>query len=340
LRPAHQLPELVLVSVRLRPFASLRGLRACERFCLDAAGSPRVWSSVPALRYAMLIPWVEGPTWLDVVLARRNISATLGAAVARSLAASLAGLEALGGSHGDVAAGNVIFDPLTGAVELIDVEHLYAPGFAPTSILVLGTPGYNLVTTAEGAWSPWADRFAAAVLLSEMLTWHNPEVVRRASGRGAYFDPSEIQSPRAPRVGLLADALGRRAPIFRELFLSAWSAPGRAACPSLREWSVALERYVDATASTIPVDVPTAAPTTRQGVAPTCTLTVPPQPPVSVAHPPPTAPSVASAPPIAAMPAAPTELNPVAFWRATAPPPRPVDDPVERWVTHVPKATE
>jgi len=97
---------------------------------------------------------------------------------------------------------------LTGAVELIDVEHLYAPGFAPTSILVLGTPGYNLVTTAEGAWSPWADRFAAAVLLSEMLTWHNPEVVRRASGRGAYSRPPS--QTRASSRGRPASSWTRR----------------------------------------------------------------------------------------------------------------------------------
>ena len=342
-KPARQSPLLPETCRRLQVFAPMPGLRACERYCLDPATSPRITAAHPALRFAIVMPWIADPPWLQTVASGQAITAELGLAAARSLAKCLLNLEAFGASHGDLSGGNMLVAPTNGEVSLVDVEALYAPGFPPPPYTVLGTPGYNLVHTTEGVCTPGADRFAAAVLFGELLGWHEPRIRAAASTRGSYFAPEDVTSPTAPRFTLLRAMLAERSPKLAALFGNAWICAQRGASPPARAWVEALDELHDATRRTYPLAVDPAPPAPFPR---TQELVGPPQVPLDVrpAPPPPVQATVAlTQPPVVPLvhpvalplPNDAASTNPVAFWRALKPAPRD-DNPVVGWSTSGP----
>lgn len=344
-RLSSALPE---TSRRLRPFASLPGLRACERFCLDTSTSPRVTAALPALRFAVLMPWISDPPWLQTITTGTAITPAFGLEAARSLAHCLNGLEGFGASHGDLSGGNVLVNPATAEVSLVDIESLHAPGLPPPAYTVMGTPGYNLVHTADGVWGPHADRFAAAVLLGELLAWHDPRVRAAASAHGSYFAPEDVASPAAPRFLLLRDVLAARSPRIASLFGNAWISAQRSASPPARAWLEALDGLRGPTRlQTVPLrpDVPGHAAPQPVPYARTQELPgqqghvdarpsprPPPHPTTVTLAQPPVVPAIHPIPSLPPLPNDGATGSPVAFWRPLNPAPR-SDDPVVGWST-------
>jgi hypothetical protein len=118
--------------------------------------------------------------------------------LARALALTLALAEANGLAHCDLSGSNVLLPDLhvigqempdlrlaaSGhPVELVDLDGMYAPGLDRPGCLASGSPGYAHKTTPRGEWGPMADRFAAAVLLAEMLAWSDAQVRLNAHGK-------------------------------------------------------------------------------------------------------------------------------------------------------------
>jgi len=134
-------------------------------------------------------------------------------------------------------------------VELVDVEGLYAPGFARPEALPSGSSGYAHRAAQEGLWGPTADRFAGAILLAEILGWGD-ETVREACYGETYFDPGEMPSTNSPllpgeglgvRAAILVSALVRHyGQAVADLFERAWKSETLADCPTFGEWLVAL----------------------------------------------------------------------------------------------------
>jgi Tol biopolymer transport system component len=141
------------------------------------------------------------------------------------------------------------------AVELVDVEGLYAPGLPRPEALPSGSSGYAHRTAREGLWGPTADRFAGAVLLAEMLGWGD-ESVREACYGETYFDPAEMPAqggPNPPRYHTLISALARHygQPVA-DLLERAWTSETLADCPTFGEWLVALPEHPVAQAFSLP----------------------------------------------------------------------------------------
>jgi hypothetical protein len=68
-------------------------------------------------------------------------------------------------------------------VELLDLEGVYISGIPSPKRLSHGSPGYQHCRLGrQGQWSPYGDRFAGAILLTEMLTWWNPVVRWHGAG--------------------------------------------------------------------------------------------------------------------------------------------------------------
>src|SRR5438093_247449 len=63
-----RLPALVALTDRLEQFADLPGLSVCRRTVLTARRHPDLLRQSPDLTYAVLMPWIEGPTWMEVML--------------------------------------------------------------------------------------------------------------------------------------------------------------------------------------------------------------------------------------------------------------------------------
>jgi hypothetical protein len=240
-KPRFRSPFLVAQADRMAPFAALPGLRACRRTVLTPSRHADLLRQHPDLTYAVLMPWIQGPTWFDVLMDRKPLPPETALSLARALAQALMRMEEQGIAHCDLSAPNVMLPLLAGGagVELVDLEGLYAPGMPQPQELSSGSAGYAHPQAASGLWSPEADRFAGAVLLAEMLGWCDPQVVQAAWGE-SYFDPAEMQQ-QTPRYRTLVTALERRwGSAVAALFERAWRSDTLADCPTFGEWLVAL----------------------------------------------------------------------------------------------------
>jgi serine/threonine protein kinase len=226
-------------------FRSYPGLIVTERRCLNldvAAPTVQKW---PDLEYAIIMPWIRAFSWFDILaLGKRGTSLLAKSdclALSLNTAVVFAALEQQGIAHCDLSSGNVLLDPVSFRVELVDVEELFAAGMKEPQDLPGGTPGYQLrKRTRRDAWSPLADRFSGAVILSEILGWYDP-FVRRLSFGESYFIPNELQSAGSERLELLRRALHAYGGGLDKLLLQAWSSRVSSECPSLRSWRNAIE---------------------------------------------------------------------------------------------------
>jgi hypothetical protein len=237
MKSQHRDPALVSICASLDRLKNRPGLAVCERLCLspDVAGS--TIKEFPTLEYAVLMQWVRGLSWFDNLCQRSfRPSQSESLKLAANLARIIAGLEADGIAHCDLSAANVLFDPNSQQVELIDLEDLFTPGSIPPQAIPCGTPGYQHLTSPEGQWHARGDRFAGAILLCEMLGWYE-SAVRAACYGESFFLPAELQQPSCPRLEVLTAAISRHHPAFGSLLRRAWFSRSLDECPSLAQWS-------------------------------------------------------------------------------------------------------
>uniref|UniRef100_A9U712 Predicted protein n=1 Tax=Physcomitrium patens TaxID=3218 RepID=A9U712_PHYPA len=174
-------------------------------------------------------------------------------ALAKGLAAIGSGMEQRGLAHCDLSAPNVMLpffsevelpEPRS-VVELVDIEQMYSPKLDRPDVLLAGSPGYAAHRTVQsGLWSGYADRFAGAVIIAEMLGWCDPQVVEKAWGE-SYFDQPELQNP-CERYFILRNSLERNwGAKTAELFARAWESQDLSSCPTFGEWLVLLSTMTE-----------------------------------------------------------------------------------------------
>jgi len=244
-KPRSRLPFLVSQADRMAPLAAFPGLRACQRTVLTPFRYADLLRQYPDLTYAVLMPWIEGPTWFDVLMDRKPLSPETSLALAHSLTQVLARMEEQGIAHCDLSAPNVMLPHLAGGTgaALVDLEGIYAPDMTRPQELSTGSAGYAHKQAAGGLWGPEADRFAGAVLLAEMLGWCDAQVCQATWGE-SYFDPQEMQQE-TPRYRTLVAALERHwGNAVAYLFERAWKSDTLQDCPTFGEWLVALPEAV------------------------------------------------------------------------------------------------
>jgi len=259
-KPRFRLPSLVSLAQRLEPFADMPGLAVCQRTVLTPQRHAALLRQYPDLTYAVLMPWIEGPTWMEVVLRRDDpqdgsLSPAQSLTLASALTAILAEMEQSSVAHCDLSGPNVLLPLLASSpsqgegrgggrttgedVALVDVEQLYGPDLEQPTVLPGGSPGYAHKTAPDGLWSSEADRFAGAVLIAEMLGWCDSRV-RNAAWGEHYFDPAEIQTD-SDRYRLLVTTLRERwGEAIAGLFERAWLSETLADCATFGEWLVSL----------------------------------------------------------------------------------------------------
>ena len=234
--PAFRTPRTVESAQRLASFAALPGLQAASRTVLTSHGHAPLLSQHPDLEYAVLMPWILGETWQEVVLSRRPLSVETCYALARDLARVLATMEQHRIAHCDLAGPNLILTTSPVHVALVDLEEIYAPGLPQPDKLPGGSPGYAHRTAPSGLWSPVADRFSGAVLLAEILGWCD-ERVRTVTGDEQFFDPEEVHQP-SMRYQLLVEVLRKHwGEGLATAFTDAWNSSSLDACPPLAGWA-------------------------------------------------------------------------------------------------------
>jgi len=259
-KPMYRVPALVSLADRLERCAELPGLQVCQRTVLSANRHADLLKDHTDLTYAVLMPWVEGPTWMNVVLLKRPLSPEQSLALARALGRVLTTMEERNLAHCDLSSQNLMVPALAervsvsrglrpdaspGAIQvasfgmaLVDVEGMYAPGLDRPRDIISGSAGYAHRSLGEGVWAPEADRFAGAVLLAEILSWHDDRVREMAHG-DSYFELAETQQY-CERLRLLREVLQLYGNRVVTLFEQAWFSNKLIECPTFGEWAVTL----------------------------------------------------------------------------------------------------
>jgi len=243
--------SMVFQTQQLAKHAGLKGLAACERLVVTPQNNTEQLGQEPDLLYAVVMPWIEGVTWMDVMLGGETIGRQISYRIALALAEVLAGMEQRNMAHCDLSGPNVILTGISvgsapsstgGSVQLIDLEQLYATQLERPEHVPAGSPGYAPQTSmTAGLWGPQADRFSGAMLLSEMLGACTETFFAHAWGE-SYFAPTELQT-RCDRYEYLREALRASwGEAFGALLERAWTSTELHQCPTFSEWLVELQR--------------------------------------------------------------------------------------------------
>lgn len=228
----------------LKLFTSTYGLSAASRSVLQNENHPKLINQYEDLEFSLIMPWIEGPTWADILIDEKELTPQQCLEAACTFAYVMAGLEEKGLAHCDLSSSNVIIPALSAAktsryfsgVELIDIEELYAPALKKPPILPGGSPGYAACYMEDGNWGPDADRFSGAVLLGEMISWHEKDIRGLKADDISFFDKEELQTD-SERYSVMLSVITRTAgKQFAQLFQKAWSSKSPAECPTFSEW--------------------------------------------------------------------------------------------------------
>ncbi len=247
----YQKASLVDTCQSLSQLSWIEGLTVCDRLCLTHELTPDLLQQYSDMEFAVLMPWITGYTWFDIVFGKVGLTLDVSLQLATNMSSALAELEANGLAHSDIACGNVIVDPETGQVNLIDVEDMYGAGFVMDGAFPNGTAGYQHRSLAQeldqaqyGQWCVEGDRFSGAILLAEILSWHRPEIRDHASEEH-YFDQNELQDPDSPNYQRMRQVLYQYSPQILDCFEQAWHSTSLADCPPLQAWMARLDPSAD-----------------------------------------------------------------------------------------------
>jgi hypothetical protein len=211
------------------------GLLVAKRGVINSKDDKALINLNPPLEYAIMMPWIEGERWSNFVEGRKQITLSQSLSLAKKFCNVLADLEGKGLAHCDVSADNFIFKSDFSHIELVDLEEMYGPGLSKPSNPPAGTQGYSPDWVNEGYWAQDADRFAAGILLAEILGWQSSRVRVERYGQ-TYFDPNEI-SLNCRRFNTLVEEIGKLDPRLSELFTRIWNSKKMSDCPKIAEWN-------------------------------------------------------------------------------------------------------
>jgi serine/threonine protein kinase len=231
--------EYALITKSLLAFGDIPGLRACQRRLVEQEEAEAIGE--PGLTHAVLMPWIEGVAWAGVVEGRFPLAEATCLALAAQTAGVLAQIEARQLAHADVSSSNVLitYSDRGPVVELIDVEDMYHESLGSLPYVPDGSPGYaHPRNQGRGCRNRYGDRFAGAVLLTEMLAWHDP-ALRRLSVDVSVFEKLELCRS-GPKFDLVRKVLRAHSAELATLFERTWDSPGLAGCPRLAEWATAM----------------------------------------------------------------------------------------------------
>ncbi|RED52815.1 hypothetical protein [Cohnella lupini] len=244
-------PSMVFLTQQLTKHKAMAGLMACERFVVTPQNNAELLAKDPELLYAVVMSWVEGPTWMDVLLNKQRLTRKQSFSAAFALTQALMDMEQRGLAHCDLSAPNVIMSMLDDKlwdvkpvdyVQLIDLEQMFSSQLERPEHIPAGSPGYAKQTATQSLmWGAHADRFAGAMLIVEMLGACTDTFMDNAWGE-SYFAPTEMQS-RCNRFDLLMYGIRTNwGDALASLFARAWGSEVLTQCPTFAEWAMELSK--------------------------------------------------------------------------------------------------
>ena len=183
----YRAPSLVTLAERIGSYAEMPGLQVCRRMVLTPQRHGSLLRQHPDLTYAVLMPWVDGPTWMQVMQEKRALRPEESLALAQSLAGILQAMEQRGVAHCDLSGPNIIIPGLAhtrgslagNLIALVDVEQLYTSGLAAPDFLPSSSPGYAHQTAGGRLWHA-----SARSLRGRSCAGRDARLVRRRGAGG------------------------------------------------------------------------------------------------------------------------------------------------------------
>lgn len=261
-RPSFRHPSLIRTSEKMLGISGFRGLRVCDRQVLSPQLEMELLSQYPELLYSVIMPWIDGDTWCEVIQERRELQEEQCRHLAISFAGILADMEQRGLAHTDLSSSNLMIsgyqaeDLSEVRIELLDLEDLYMAGIEEPDHLPEGINGYMAQYVRKDlVWGPDSDRFAGGILIAEMLAWSSPEI-RNLSWGDSYFDPDELQQE-CNRFELMQQTIEKLYGYEAAgLFVRLWRSEQLQQCPSFGEWLIALSSIDSVVELDQPVEEP------------------------------------------------------------------------------------
>lgn len=247
--PQYRDIRLLENTEKISRFKKFEGFRVAERTVIEHSSFPKVLDRYPELNYAVLMPWIEGTVWANLMLENGESLQQEGyLRIGQALTRVVANLEAQGLAHCDLSNNNFIIAKDSTTIQLVDVEDMYAPDMPrPVPDVSYGTIGYRTRWIAEnGLWGPESDRFAFAILCSEILTWHNTEIRENKAENTSFFIEDEIGEV-IDRYRMMKKHLGELSGDLANFFEAAWFAQNSSQCPPISDWKAAIENLVGPT---------------------------------------------------------------------------------------------
>lgn len=235
----------------LNRYEHLEGMRAAKRRVVSP--TERAAQQCRDLEYAMLMEWIGGKTWFDILVDARLNGTHLSLATAIHLCSCflnvMRGLEDAAIAHSDISPGNIMVDVDAVGVQILDLEDIYAADLPSPEQRNTGSSGYRHRSADQGetTWRAEGDRYAAAIIAAEMLVLAEPDLARRATDEG-YFVGHCQSSDGIQRYDAAQGWLKKVAPAFAELFEQVWLSESLAHC----------HKIVDLHRSILPVALQTA----------------------------------------------------------------------------------
>lgn len=241
MKPVYRSEHVARVAETVARCAHIPGFYLHNRICFTETNYPDLITTYPDLEYAVLMPWLTGKTWSGFMLdqaASARYTLQQAHALAATVAKLLRNIEAVQLAHSDIAGGNIFLSPDLQRLQLLDIEGLYIPGVPPPPFCSQGSAGYQHHNLGpQGQWCPEGDRFAGAILLTEMLTWWNPGVrAQVADNADTLFQPDELQTDDLPCLKEVRKTLLTIHPNLLSLFDRAWVSSSLVECPDFASW--------------------------------------------------------------------------------------------------------
>ena len=240
-KPYYRRPYLVRVTRKIAGYSNLPGMEVCNRTIISTKDNLGLLKVHPGLMYSALMPWIEGPTWTEVLLSRKRLSAKASLGIAQQLLKCLVALEEYGLSHGDLSGSNIMLPVFAGGdgVSLVDVEQMYSPGAERPEVLPEGSPGYGFPHVTQPLWGPFTDRYPGSIILAEVLSLCDGRAVEGAWGE-SFFTEDET-GRQVDRLSIMMEVLQDRwGDQIASIFQRNWFAETPEDCTPFAEWLIHL----------------------------------------------------------------------------------------------------
>jgi hypothetical protein len=240
-KQAYRNDELHSKEATFQSYSGLKGIKVSSYECITKGNNPELLNSYYELEFAVLMPWINGDTWFEIITNKTKAINYQGSiSLSLLLLNILCEFELKRMSHGDISSSNIVIqfsdsgNPV--GIELIDIDDFFMSDITRPTIISKGTDGYGHESIRKnGNWDELGDRFSGAILLIEMLCSHHLSFQENINGE-SFFNQSELQQVDSKRYEIIKKLLGNMDEKLQNLFEKAWFSKELSECPAFLDW--------------------------------------------------------------------------------------------------------